>query len=201
MNAATRDGRNARWLSVWRMPCMRAAGECGRGFACSDTSPRLPSRAAGLRIRRSGPESRRPTRRGPSVGGWDSDPGGSAPSALRRICSALLPFLSALLSDQVSERTKVEVQILVSEAKGLLELVHPLREGHERRSEALDLLRSERSAFDPVHGLALHELAQQLDHGHHELRQTLLKLLTIGVDAACEPRVNALELLAEQTRR
>jgi len=48
---------------------------------------------------------------------------------------------------------------------------------------ALDLLLVEASPVDASQGLALHELAQQLNHGQHEMGEPLLEPLGIGVDA------------------
>ena len=74
---------------------------------------------------------------------------------------------------------------------------HALVELHERLPEALDLLLRQRAAVDPAQRLALHELAQELDDGQHELGQAALEVLGIGVDPArervVEPRLVARE--------
>src|SRR4051795_4325366 len=64
------------------------------------------------------------------------------------------------------------------------QLLEALLELHERLAEALDLLGAERPALDAPHRLALHQLAQQVDHREHERGQALLDLLGVGVDAA-----------------
>src|SRR4051794_15347363 len=89
------------------------------------------------------------------------------------------PFL---VSNKVAQRAEVEVEFLFSEPERFLEFVHPLGQSHERPAEPLDLLGRERPALDAVKSLALHQLTQQLDDRQHQVRQTLLELLGIGVD-------------------
>src|SRR5687768_12346291 len=95
---------------------------------------------------------------------------------------------SVEVSHQPAQRPELQVEVLVVAAGLLLELVHPLAEKHEGVTEALALVRRERAAVDPRQGLALHELAQQLHERHHELGETLLEAVSVGVDAPAQRR-------------
>src|SRR4051794_13932004 len=66
------------------------------------------------------------------------------------------------------------------------QLAHAPIELHEGLDQPLDLLVAERSGLHSPQRLALHQLPQQLDERQHELRETLLDLLRIGLDAARE---------------
>ena len=67
------------------------------------------------------------------------------------------------------------------------QLVHALLELHERAAEALDLVVGQAAAVDAPQRLALHQLAQQLDHREHELREAALD----GSGSASMRRVSA----------
>jgi hypothetical protein len=111
---------------------------------------------------------------------------------LSRTCaSKLFPktHLSFLASEQRAERTEIEVEVLVTQAELLLQLVHALRELHERLPQPLDLLVVERSRFHAPDRLPLHELAQELDEGQDELGEAALDRLGICRDAPLEPRL------------
>src|SRR5262249_31331594 len=69
----------------------------------------------------------------------------------------------------VPRRAGVEVQVLVAQLEVLFQLVHALGGLHERRPEPLDLLVGQRARVHPAQRLPLHELAQKLDEGEHEL--------------------------------
>ena len=69
---------------------------------------------------------------------------------------------------------EIEVQVLRVEPELLAQLLHPPVELHERLPEPLDLLVDRRAAVDPAQRLALHQLAEQLDDGQHELGQAAL---------------------------
>src|SRR5204863_3570628 len=100
------------------------------------------------------------------------------------------------VSHQLPQRPEVQVQVLVLQAEGLLQLLHPLLEEHERLTQPLDLLRGERPALDPPERLALHELAEELHQRQHELRQPLLEVVAVGVDPPAKRAVQAVELAA-----
>src|SRR5689334_9771750 len=100
--------------------------------------------------------------------------------------------------DQLSEWAEVDVQVLLLELEVLAELFHLLLEQHERLSEPLDLFRRERAPLDPAQSLTLHQLANQLDQGQHQLRETLLEALAVRVDASPARRSESIELIAEK---
>src|SRR5439155_20713339 len=54
------------------------------------------------------------------------------------------------------------------------------------------------AALDPAERLSLHQLAQQLDQCQDELRQALLEVVAVGVDAAAQRPIQAIELIAEE---
>jgi hypothetical protein len=63
------------------------------------------------------------------------------------------------------------------------QLLHAALELHERCPEPLDLLGGERAALDPAHGLALHQLAHEVDEHEHQSGEAALDVLGVGVDA------------------
>src|SRR5205085_1190845 len=95
-------------------------------------------------------------------------------------------------SEQTPERAQVEVELRVLQPERGLQLLHALLEEHERLSEALDLVVSQRALLHPAERLALHQLAQELDQRQDELRQTAFDLLRVGVDS---PREGVADLL------
>src|SRR3954471_13943402 len=108
--------------------------------------------------------------------------------------------MGRLLSDQVSQRPEVEVEIVVLEAELGLQFLHPVSQQHERLAEPLDLVVGERPALDPTESLALHQLAKQVDQRQHEPCEALLELLRFGVHSPGEGGVEAIELVTEQAQ-
>src|SRR3954466_13491644 len=105
--------------------------------------------------------------------------------------------------EQAAEWPEVEVEVVLGEPELVAQLRHPLVELHERAAEALDLLFGQAAGVDPAQRLALHQLAQELDDGQHELRQALLDRLRVGVDPAAEraPQPVVIDAEARQVRR
>src|SRR5690349_6825360 len=99
----------------------------------------------------------------------------------------------SLLLEQASERTEVEVEIGVVEPELPLQLLHAVGEEHERLPETLDLVVVERALLHAAERLALHQLPQELDQRQHELGETALDLLRVGVDAPREHVAEPLE--------
>src|SRR4051794_2953148 len=112
--------------------------------------------------------------------------GSSSPSRTLRSLTARTLRLGAgrCGSEQLAEWAEVQVEVLGGEAEVLAQLGHALLEREEGLAEALDLLRCQVARIDAAQGLALHELAQELDNGEEELREPLLDALGVGVDAA-----------------
>src|SRR5690349_24753927 len=107
---------------------------------------------------------------------------------------------SALLNhplEQRPERAEVEVEVLVREPELRLQLLHPLREPHEREPETLDLLVVECALLHPPQRLPLHQLPQELDERQHELGEAALDALRIGVHSPWE-RIRAVGELARE---
>src|SRR5439155_20607933 len=124
------------------------------------------------------PDSRRPRVWSPRCS-QSSAQEASCPSS----CLAAPPACSQRGSQQPAERSQVEVEIAVGELEVLLELLHALFQRHERRAQPLDLVVAEPARLDAADGLALHELAQQLDEREHELREPALHVRAIlGLD-------------------
>src|SRR5947209_3503577 len=73
--------------------------------------------------------------------------------------------------------------LLVVEADLAAQLLHAPLELHEGLAEALDLVGVQRAALDAPDGLALHQLADEVDEHEHEPGEALLDVLGIGVDA------------------
>src|SRR3954451_7441043 len=82
---------------------------------------------------------------------------------------------------QIAQRAEIEVQIALFQPKMLGQLPHAALQLEEGVAEALDLLVAERAVVHPAQRLPLHELPEQLDEREHELGETLLDLLGIGV--------------------
>jgi hypothetical protein len=101
-------------------------------------------------------------------------------------------------SEQASQRTEVEVEVLVREAERALELLHAGLERHERPAETLDRLVVEVARLHAPERLALHELAQELDDRQHELGEPPLDVLGIGVDAGRQRVVEPPEVARER---
>src|SRR5215210_343823 len=100
--------------------------------------------------------------------------------------------------DQPSKWSKVKVQVLRLELEVLAELVHLLFKQHECLAEPLDLLGRQRPALDAPQRLAFHQLPNQLDESEHQLGESLLEALRIGVDAPPPSRAHPIELVAEE---
>src|SRR6185312_6934917 len=115
-----------------------------------------------------------------------------------RSCSPFMVRPFSHRSDQSPQRPEVEIQVLVLDFEGLLQLRHPLLQQHEGLAQALDLVRGQRAAVDPAQRLALHQLTQQLDQSEDQLRQPFLETLAVGVDPPAQRPVEAIELIAEQ---
>src|SRR3954468_1977472 len=100
--------------------------------------------------------------------------------------SSLPPHL-----EQFSEWAEVDVQVLLLELEVLAKLFHLLLEQHECLSEPLDLFGRQRLTLDPPQSLALHQLADQLDESQHELSETLLEALAVGICSTPPGRTKA----------
>src|SRR5689334_10771792 len=162
-------------------PIVRACAGCDRASGGSGTRSRRPCRSACRRTRPPDPTWRGPPRSGPSTGGSGTCRCARGASIRRNSAAGLSPFPSSFLHrlEQVPEGTQVQVEVLVGEPEHVLELIHPFRQGHEGSSEALDLLVAQRAGLDPPHGLALHQLTQQLDQREDELGEALLESLRV----------------------
>src|SRR3977135_2287111 len=104
----------------------------------------------------------------------------------------------SFLLHEVPEGTEVEVQILVFQPEGELELVHALGEREKRLPQSLHLLGAQPAALDPAERLTLHQLAEQLDDREDELRETLVEVLRVGADPPAKAAFDPLEFAAEQ---
>src|SRR4051812_42086000 len=80
------------------------------------------------------------------------------------------------------------------------QLAHALVEFQEGVAQALDLLVGERSVVHPAERLTLHQLPEQLDQREHQLGESLLDLLGIGVHAAREGLGKVVELACDPTQ-
>src|SRR5690606_2881681 len=121
-------------------------------------------------------------RRGRGLGAGGQRAGGPGGQGLTRL-------------EEVAEGPEVEVEVVVLQPEQLLELLHALLQAQERGAQPLDLLVAERAALDASHGLALHELTQQLHQRQHQLRQPPLDTFGIRVHAARQPSIQTLDLL------
>src|SRR5882757_7708748 len=81
-----------------------------------------------------------------------------------------------------AERPQVQIEVFDGETEVVPQLGHPGLEGHQSRSDLLDLIARERPLFHPAQGLTLHQLAQQFDQGENQGHQALLHRLRVGVD-------------------
>lgn len=77
-------------------------------------------------------------------------------------------------SEHGSERTEIDIEILVAQPKYPLELRHLFVELEERLSHPLDLLVRQGAGLDSPSRLAFEQLTDELDNGEHELREALL---------------------------
>src|SRR4051812_46329622 len=100
-------------------------------------------------------------------------------------------------SEEVAERSEIEVEVAVLEPELGLQLLHPLRELHEGLAEPLDLVVRQGSVLHAAERLPLHQLAQELDEREHELGQAALDPLRIGVDSVRERVADLVELTSE----
>src|SRR5690349_4651862 len=98
---------------------------------------------------------------------------------------------------QITERTEVEIEVALFQSEVLRQLAHAAVELHEGLPQALDLLVAEVAGVHTAQRLSLHQLAQELDQREHELRETLLDLLRVGLDAARERLWKVLELAGD----
>src|SRR3954447_7325537 len=75
---------------------------------------------------------------------------------------------------QVPEGPQVDVEVRGREAVAPLEVLHGPLKVHQPGAERLDLLVAEIALVDRAQRLLLHQLADQLDDGQHELEQVPL---------------------------
>src|SRR4051794_22700492 len=126
------------------------------------------------------------------------------PSSMPFACSPFPRFVVASLrtngenSQQITERSEIEIQVFLLEPEVLRELVHALLELHERLPETLDLLVVEVPHFHAAERLALHQLPQELDQGEHELSEPTLDVLRVGLDPARQRAPRALEIARDR---
>jgi hypothetical protein len=72
-------------------------------------------------------------------------------------------------SEQVAERTEMEIQVVTIDAEGGHELVHRFVEPDERDPEQLGLVVRAHSSHCPAHRLAIHQLPEEFDNRKYEL--------------------------------
>src|SRR3954447_254566 len=101
---------------------------------------------------------------------------------------------ASFVSVERPELAEVQSEVLLVEAELLAQLDQARLELHERLPHALHLLRRQRPALDAPHGLALHELAHEVDEREHERGQPLLDVLRVGVHAPPQGGPEAIEV-------
>src|SRR5579884_344012 len=114
------------------------------------------------------------------------------------VASFPTPSLFTPLLQKTSERTEIEVQVLVLQPERRLQLVHPLGEAHERQPQPLDLLVGQPAFVHPPKRLALHQLAQELDQREDELREAAFHLLGVGGHPLRKRVVDAVQALGDE---
>lgn len=80
------------------------------------------------------------------------------------------PGLAFFARQKRAERPQVQVEVFDGETEVVPQLGHPGFQGHQGRSDRLDLIVRERPLFHPAQSLTLHQLAQQLDEGENQGR-------------------------------
>src|SRR5690349_21222906 len=101
----------------------------------------------------------------------------------RRLASHQPKDIQALFARQKrAERPQIQVEVFDGETEVVPQLGHPVFEGHQSRSDLLDLVVGERPLVHPAQGLTLHQLAQQFDEGQDQGHQPLLHRFRVGVD-------------------
>jgi hypothetical protein len=99
---------------------------------------------------------------------------------------------------QLSDRPEIQVELFRGDAEVAGEVVDGFFELHQGDAELFDLVGSEGLLLHAADGLALHELAQELDEGEDELGYRALDVFGGGVPAGDGLRgESALELDAE----
>lgn len=83
---------------------------------------------------------------------------------------------------QRSQRPEVQVQVLGPQAVAVAQFGHAVVEEHQGQSDPLLLLLAQVALVDAAQRLALHELAQQLDDGQHQLDQVALDGVGLQVE-------------------
>src|SRR5258708_11271296 len=82
---------------------------------------------------------------------------------------------------QFSEGAEVEIEILSGQAELRADVEHSLFELHESDAYGFDFLFRQRPLLHPPNRLTLHQLAQELDDGKHELRHGSLHIVWLRI--------------------
>src|SRR5215217_3300403 len=101
------------------------------------------------------------------------------------------------LLQQLPERTKVKIQIILSESEIIAKLSHAVLEEHECASDAFGLFRSHRAGIEPAHRLPFHQLTEQLNQCEYQLHQATLHRFRISIDPAAQRIESAFRDLIE----
>ena len=84
---------------------------------------------------------------------------------------------------QSADWAEVEIQVFRVQLEAFGNIVHGFLELHERDADILDFRRREGFFFESPDGLALHQLADELDQAQDELDDRALHVIWIGVPA------------------
>jgi hypothetical protein len=104
---------------------------------------------------------------------------------LNRVERATPAAASSVLTKS-AQRTEVDVQILVGEPEGFLELLHSLVQLQERKPKSFDLLVRQSAAIHATNGLMLQNFPEQFYHGQYESRKAVFDMFRVSVDAIGE---------------
>src|SRR3954464_3188659 len=125
-------------------------------------------------------------------------------SSMPFACSPFPGFVVASLrtngenSQQITERSEIELEVFLLEPEVLRELVHALLGLNNRLAETLDLLVVEVPHFHAAERLALHQLPQELDQREDELREPALDVLGVGLDPSRQRAPRAFEIARDR---
>src|SRR5437763_12660422 len=84
---------------------------------------------------------------------------------------------------QFSDGTEVEIEILSRQAEPRTDVADGLFELHECDAYRFDFLLGQRLLLHPANRLTLHQLAQELNDGEHELRHGSLHIVGLRIPA------------------
>src|SRR6185369_3364129 len=91
--------------------------------------------------------------------------------------------LKTRFSDQLAQRTQIQVQVRRFEVELFGKAVDGLFKAHQGEADGFDLVRGQGLRLHAADGLLLHHLAEELDEGEDEAEDGALDVLGVGVPA------------------